>query len=106
MSTRAQFEVIDRDGKKHKFWIHKDAYPEEVIPCLPDWPVDFEAFCKQMHLEDDYLSVLDYYYEISLSEAMVNIYGSKYGKDNKCHRGSFLFQGNFTEAREKYRKSN
>lgn len=102
MSTRARFEVTDNNGKTHILGIYKDAYPEGVIPRLPNTRIDFEDFRKRMKFEDMSSPIPDYYYETSLPKSQVNIYESKYGKDGKFYRGELLFQGTFAEAKEKY----
>jgi len=102
MSTRAQIKVTDASGKKHTLGLYKDAYPEGVIPFLPNKRIGFEDFRKLMDFEDVFSPVLDYYYEISLPMAQVRVYESKCGEDGKCMRGALVFKGSFTEAKKKY----
>ena len=105
MSTRAQIKVTDASGKKHTLGLYKDAYPEGVIPFLPNKNIGFEDFRKLMNFEDIFSPVLDYYYEISLPKAKVRVYGNKY-IDGECQRGTLLFKGTFDEAKKKYQAPN
>jgi hypothetical protein len=102
MSTRAQIKVTDASGKKHTLGLYKDAYPEGVIPFLPNKRIGFEDFRKLMNFEDIFSPVLDYYYEISLPKSQVSVYESKCGEDGECMRGALLFKGGFSEAKKKY----
>jgi len=102
MSTRAQIKVTDESGKKHILGLFKDAYPEGVIPFLPNESIGFEDFLKLMDFEKIFFTMPDYFYEISLPKAQVRVYESKCGKDGKFHKGTLLFKGSFTEAKKKY----
>lgn len=102
MSTHAQLEVTHYNGKKYPFWVHMDGYPSGIIRRLPDGPMDFEDFRRQMYLEDQYEPTPDYYYEISLPDSTMSIYGSEYGEGQPWHRGALLFKGTFAEAKQKY----
>jgi hypothetical protein len=44
MSTGAEIEVTNTNGKKYTFWVHADGYPEGIVCHLPDEPIDFEDF--------------------------------------------------------------
>ncbi|KKR02900.1 MAG: hypothetical protein UT30_C0045G0007 [Candidatus Uhrbacteria bacterium GW2011_GWF2_39_13] len=101
MSTRAQIRVTDTSGKKHTLGLYKDAYPEGVIPFLPNKSIGFEDFRNLMDFEDSFFTMPNYFYEISLPKAQVRVYGSRY-IDGECQRGTLLFKGTFTEAKKKY----
>jgi hypothetical protein len=102
MSTRAQIKVTDTNGRKHTLGLYKDAYPEGVIPFLPNKRIGFEDFRKLMNFEDSFFVMPDYYYEISLPKAQISVYGSKCGKDGEFRRGTLLFKGAFSEAKKIY----
>ena len=101
MSTRAQIKVTDASGKKHTLGLYKDAYPEGVIPFLPNKNIGFEDFRKLMNFEDIFSPILDYYYEILLPKSQVRVYESKY-IDGECMRGALVFKGTFSEAKKKF----
>jgi hypothetical protein len=101
MSTGAEIEVTNTNGKKYTFWVHADGYPEGIVCHLPDEPIDFEDFRRQMRFED-FSEYPSYYYEISLLDFTISIYGNSFMKTGKWDRGALLFQGTFAEAKKEY----
>ena len=65
-------------------------YPSGVVPDLPDEEMDFEDVRRTLRLGDDYDSMPNYFYAISLADRTIGIYDAD--SDSKpWKRGELLF---------------
>lgn len=103
MSTRARITMKDYDGESYCYSLFCDAYPEGVIPCLPDGIVSYEKLRQNMRLSDEFENMPDYLYEIDLPEKSIRIYRPDHTK-YIWSKGEKIFDGTFAEAKAKYPK--
>jgi hypothetical protein len=101
MSTRAEVDIITRNNKSYQFWIYRDGYPSGVVSNLPDGEMDFEDVRRKLHLGDDYESMPDFYYVISLVEHTIEVYDADFSSEH-WKRGELIFRGTFAEAKQKF----
>ncbi len=101
MSTRADVEMMNYNGKTYRFCIYRDGYPSGVVPNLPDADTDFEDVRRALLLGDDHEDMPDYFYSISLADRMIEIYDPD-SSSKPWKRGELLFSGTFAEAKQKF----
>jgi hypothetical protein len=101
MSTRAEVDMINRNNKSYRFWIYQDGYPDGVVSNLPDEEMDFEDVRRKLYLGDDYESMPDFYYVISLVDRTIEVYHAD-SSSKPWQRGELIFRGTFAEAKQKF----
>ncbi|RKZ51315.1 MAG: hypothetical protein DRR16_07380 [Candidatus Parabeggiatoa sp. nov. 3] len=101
MSARAEVDLINRNNKSYRFWIYRDGYPDGVVSNLPDDEMEFEDVRRKLYLGDDYDSMPDFYYVISLADRTIEVYDADYSETD-WQRGELIFRGTFAEAKQKF----
>jgi len=63
--------------------------------------MDFEDVRRKLHLGDDYESMPDFYYVISLVERTIEVYDADFSSEH-WKRGELIFRGIFAEAKQNF----